>query len=125
MPAGPHRPRRGTLRARGRHRIIKSRPAKAPTMTRCDRCGTECILPFTCQHCGGKFCPDCRLPPSHDCAGIGSWNAKPRPAVGMRYGRGGVTATGGIPAEPRRAGTKEAAAHPYLAIMAAIIVLIL
>ena len=58
-------------------------------MARCDKCGNEVVLPFTCQHCGGKFCPDCRLPPNHDCTGIGSWNAKPRPAIGMNYSRGG------------------------------------
>ncbi|MDD1683232.1 MAG: hypothetical protein LUO98_05275 [Methanoregula sp.] len=41
-------------------------------MTRCDHCGSECTPPFTCRHCGGKICPDCRLPPGHDCTGIGT-----------------------------------------------------
>lgn len=96
-------------------------------MAACDRCGTECALPFTCQHCGGKFCPDCRLPPNHDCTGIGSWKAKPRPAVGMSYSRGGgVTATGGIAPETRhRPGKARAEDHPYLTAMIAIIVLVL
>jgi len=95
-------------------------------MARCDRCGNECVLPFTCQHCGGKFCADCRLPPNHACAGIGSWNAKPRPAIGMNYRRGGgVSATGGIPPETRRMPEKNAAGgFPYLKIMIAVAVLV-
>ncbi|MGB9176463.1 MAG: hypothetical protein WCB46_06965 [Methanoregula sp.] len=32
-------------------------------MARCYHCSNECVLPFTCLHCGGKFYPDCRLPP--------------------------------------------------------------
>jgi len=96
-------------------------------MTRCDYCGSECTLPFTCQHCGGKFCPDCRLPPNHDCTGIGSWNAKPRPAIGMNYSRGGgVTATGGIAPESRRKPEKKTGeGFPYLKIMIVVIALIL
>jgi len=96
-------------------------------MTRCDHCGNESTLPFTCQHCGGKFCADCRLPPNHNCTGISSWNAKPRPAVGMSYGKGGsVTATGGVAAEIRHGNAKKAAGKiPYLKIMAAVIALIL
>jgi len=95
-------------------------------MTRCEHCGNECTLPFTCQHCGGKFCADCRLPPNHSCTGLGSWNKKPRPAVGMSYTRGGVSASGGIAAESRH-GTpaKAAGGIPYLKIMAGIILLIL
>jgi len=106
---------------------IKNPAAKARTMARCDHCGTECILPFTCQHCGGKFCPECRLPPNHDCSGIGSWNAKPRPAVGMNYSRGGgVSATGGIAPESRRSAEKNAAGGlPYLKILFGIVLLVL
>lgn len=96
-------------------------------MARCDKCGSEVVLPFTCQHCGGKFCPDCRLPPNHDCTSIDSWNAKPRPATGMNYSRGGrVTATGGIAPETRRKPQpKTEDGLPYLKIMIVIIVLIL
>jgi hypothetical protein len=96
-------------------------------MTRCDKCGTEVALPFTCQHCGGKFCPACRLPPNHDCTGIGSWNAKPRPAIGMNYSRGGgVTATGGVAPEVRqRPEKKTGEGLPYLKILIGIIVLVL
>lgn len=92
-------------------------------MAACDNCGSECTLPFTCQHCGGKFCADCRLPPNHNCTGISSWNAKPRPAVGMSYSRGGgVTATGGVAAETRRnLPLQESPPVPYLWIMAAIV----
>ncbi len=96
-------------------------------MARCDHCGNECILPFTCQHCGGKYCPDCRLPPSHGCAGIRGWNAKPAPATGMRYARGGaVTATGGIRLERRKGdGEPVVTGFPYLKVMIGIILLIL
>lgn len=96
-------------------------------MARCDHCNCECTLPFTCQHCGGKFCPDCRLPPNHNCTGIGSWNAKPRPAIGMNYSRGGgVTATGGIAVESRRRQEKNTGGGlPYLKIMIGILVIIL
>jgi hypothetical protein len=96
-------------------------------MTRCDKCGSEVSLPFTCQHCGGKFCPDCRLPPNHDCTGIVGWNAKPRPAIGMNYSQGGgVTATGGTAPEVRRKPEKRTGdGLPYLKIMIMIVVLVL
>jgi len=96
-------------------------------MTRCDHCGNETALPFTCQHCGGKFCADCRLPPNHACSGIGSWNSKPRPAVGMNYSLGGgVTATGGVAVQSRRKSKPGPGREiPYLKIMVAVLVLIL
>ncbi|MDD1690962.1 MAG: AN1-type zinc finger domain-containing protein [Methanoregula sp.] len=96
-------------------------------MTRCDHCGNETTMPFTCQHCGGKYCADCRLPPNHSCTGLGSWNRKPRPAVGMSYSRGGgVSATGGVATDARRRPAKNATGGiPYLKIMIAIIVLVL
>ena len=96
-------------------------------MTACDHCGNETALPFTCQHCGGKYCADCRLPPNHNCTGIGSWNSKPRPAVGMNYNRGGgVRATGGVTVDTRRETSRKAAGGiPYLKIMIAVIVLAL
>ncbi|NMB79680.1 MAG: hypothetical protein GYA23_11370, partial [Methanomicrobiales archaeon] len=54
--------------------------------------------------------------------GIGSWNKKPRPAVGASYAKGGVSAVGGIAAETCRGpGRKEAGGIPWLWLMAAII----
>ena len=97
-------------------------------MTRCDHCGNEVVLPFSCQYCGGKYCPDCRLPPNHTCVNIGMWNSKPRPAVGISYGKGGgATPTGGgyIADSRRDAKKKQGEGIPYLKIMIAIIVLIL
>ncbi len=96
-------------------------------MTRCDHCGHECALPFTCQHCGGRYCPDCRLPPGHDCTGIAGWNARPRPAVGMRYQKGGgVAATGGSAAGSRpMPEPKTGSGLPYLKIAIVVIVLVL
>ena len=97
-------------------------------MSACENCGTECALPFTCDHCGGKFCPDCRLPPNHNCTGLGSWNRKPRPSVSVNYTKGGgVPVTGGGYIPDSRHGTKKkpAAGVSYLKIMAVIIVLVL
>jgi hypothetical protein len=107
--------------------ILISWASTITVMTRCDHCGNECTLPFACQHCGGKFCPDCRLPPNHNCTGIGSWNAKPRPAIGMNYRQGGgVTSTGGVaPVSRRRPENQTGEGLPYLKIMIVIIVLIL
>ncbi len=36
---------------------------------KCDFCGADVDLPFTCNYCGGTFCPDHRLPEAHACAG--------------------------------------------------------
>ena len=34
---------------------------------KCDFCGRDEDLPFTCNYCGGTFCADHRLPESHAC----------------------------------------------------------
>jgi len=97
-------------------------------MTRCVHCGNEVVLPFSCQHCGGKFCDKCRLPPNHNCVNIGIWKKKPHPPVGLSYSKGGgVTATGsGYGADSRHiTKKKKGEGIPYLKIMIAIIVLIL
>lgn len=95
-------------------------------MTRCDNCGSETTLPFTCQHCGGKFCADCRLPPNHNCTGIVSWNQKPRPGVGMSYSKGGgIAATGGVVRESSKKTRKNETRIPWLWIMLTIIGLVL
>lgn len=33
----------------------------------CQKCGREESLPFRCPFCGGYFCPEHRLPESHEC----------------------------------------------------------
>ena len=96
-------------------------------MARCDYCGNECTLPFTCQYCRGTFCPVCRLPPFHQCTGIDSWKKKPAPGVGISYGRGGTaTATGGgngtTYQRENSARTREVI--PWLRIMIAIVIII-
>jgi len=48
-------------------------------MARCQRCGAFVLLPYKCNYCGGEFCPNCRLPPDHNCAGIGSWRSTSAP----------------------------------------------
>ena len=95
-------------------------------MARCASCGTECTLPYTCQHCGGKFCPECRLPPNHQCTALTSWQKKPVHGVGIRYGRDrGVTATSGGFSETRHAAkTKKGGKIPWLKVMIAIIMIV-
>jgi len=95
-------------------------------MSRCDHCGKETALPFTCQHCGGKFCEEHRLPPNHNCVNIGSWNAKPRPSVSLNYGKSGVTVTGGGHIPDQRRNKKMATPNglPWLKIMAVIVAMI-
>jgi Zn-dependent protease len=36
---------------------------------KCDFCGREEDLPFTCNYCGGTFCAEHRLPEAHACRG--------------------------------------------------------
>jgi Zn-dependent protease len=36
---------------------------------KCDFCGKDEDLPFTCNYCGGTFCGEHRLPESHACKG--------------------------------------------------------
>ena len=95
-------------------------------MTRCDHCGNECALPFTCQHCGGKFCPDCRLPPAHGCSGLASWKKKPLPAVGLKYGKGGgVSVTGGSAVRSSHEPVQRSKESiPFLRTMIAVVVLV-
>ena len=96
-------------------------------MPACDNCGKECTLPFTCQHCGGKFCPDCRSAACSRVYGDREWKKKPLPSVGMNYSKaGGVTATGGGYREsPRTTEKKTGRAVPWLKIMLAAIALII
>ncbi len=37
-------------------------------MSKCDQCGTEVILPFTCAYCGKNYCVEHRLPENHQCS---------------------------------------------------------
>jgi len=97
-------------------------------MPRCDRCGKECTLPFSCQHCGGSFCADCRLPPVHECAGLQSWKNKPAPGIGLKYGKGGgITVTGGgyISQTRDRAKKKTGPKIPWLKLMMVIIAVVI
>jgi Zn-dependent protease len=36
---------------------------------KCDYCGADEDLPFTCNYCGGTFCAEHRLPEAHACKG--------------------------------------------------------
>lgn len=94
-------------------------------MVRCDHCGAETTMPFSCQYCGGSFCDTCRLPPNHDCRNISEWRRKPSPFAGATHRRGGGAAPmrGGY-ADTRVRLKASEARLPYLRIMIAIIVLI-
>lgn len=37
---------------------------------KCDKCGKETFLPFTCPYCKGSFCTEDRLPENHACSRI-------------------------------------------------------
>jgi hypothetical protein len=118
---------RDPLLCRNREDYMPGRLTKK-NMSRCEHCGSECSLPFTCQHCRGSFCPDCRLPPNHNCTGLGSWNRKPRPTVSVNYGKGGsVSVTGGGDVRDSHSNAKKRSDFgiPYLKIIIAIIVLVL
>ena len=111
-----------------RSRTLNARASNEKMMSRCDHCGKEVALPFICQHCGGRFCEEHRLPPNHNCVNIASWNAKPRPSIGLNYGKGGgVTVTGGgyLPDQRNHKKTAATAEMPWLKIMAVIVVLVL
>lgn len=44
----------------------------------CDICGNRSLLPYKCRYCGGRFCPDHRLPENHDCDGLRRLRENPR-----------------------------------------------
>jgi hypothetical protein len=57
-----------------------------------------------------------------------SWNAKPRPAISLNYGKGGgVTVTGGgyLPDQRKNKKMAGTAGLPWLKIMAVIVALVL
>lgn len=56
-------------------------------MARCQHCGAFVLLPYKCNYCGGEFCPECRLPPYHDCAGMGSWRSTSAPHALVKMDR--------------------------------------
>ena len=37
-------------------------------MPKCEHCGVEVMLPFTCAYCGKNYCVEHRLPESHQCS---------------------------------------------------------
>ena len=45
-------------------------------MVKCDHCGKDEALPFSCSYCGGSFCSDHRLPPSHNCINLEKWHKR-------------------------------------------------
>jgi Zn-dependent protease len=44
---------------------------------RCDLCGTDEMIPFTCRYCKGTFCSVHRLPPNHDCIFVKDYLEQP------------------------------------------------
>jgi len=45
-------------------------------MSKCDSCDEQCQLPFHCTYCGGSFCSDHRLPPTHNCPNEAGWRKR-------------------------------------------------
>jgi membrane associated rhomboid family serine protease len=43
-------------------------------MAKCDECGREENMPYTCSHCGNTYCGKHRLPEKHSCPGLEEWN---------------------------------------------------
>lgn len=39
-------------------------------MDQCEYCGDSADLPYRCNYCGGRYCPDHRLPEGHECDGV-------------------------------------------------------
>lgn len=39
-------------------------------MAKCQVCGKDVALPFTCRYCGGTFCAEHHLPENHNCPGL-------------------------------------------------------
>lgn len=39
-------------------------------MVKCGFCGKEVLYPFECSYCGKAFCPEHRLPESHQCGSL-------------------------------------------------------
>lgn len=37
---------------------------------KCDHCGQGTDIPYKCKYCGGRYCPDHRLPEGHSCDGV-------------------------------------------------------
>jgi len=48
---------------------------------KCQACGEEVEMPFICSFCGGAFCPQHRLPESHDCPEYWRVRARREPVV--------------------------------------------
>ena len=44
----------------------------------CDFCGENAFMPYRCRYCGGRFCPDHRLPENHNCEGLRKMKENPR-----------------------------------------------
>jgi len=43
----------------------------------CDYCGKPAYMPYRCRYCGGRFCPEHRLPENHECSGLRDLRQRP------------------------------------------------
>lgn len=73
---------------------------------KCDFCGKEEDLPFTCNYCGGTYCAEHRLPESHACRGDLSRRIYTSPATSRSW-EGSVSGTGGGHTSPYLFSQKE------------------
>jgi|GEM_PF-1023037 len=53
-------------------------------MAKCQFCGKTVAYPYRCKYCGGLFCEDHRLPPSHNCINIDAWRKKTPPTISRK-----------------------------------------
>ncbi|MDZ7689306.1 MAG: rhomboid family intramembrane serine protease [Halobacteriales archaeon] len=77
-------------------------------MQRCEECGKEISMPYTCSFCGEKYCSEHRLPENHSCDGLSSYKKDvrqkgkvydgPSPSTGARStGGSGFTLPFSVP----------------------------
>jgi Zn-dependent protease len=60
---------------------------------KCDFCGKEEDLPFTCNYCGGTFCGEHRLPEAHACTGDLTRRVVANPTTTRSWDTSGFTGT--------------------------------
>jgi len=75
---------------------------------KCDLCGREDDLPFTCNYCGGTFCGEHRLPEAHACKGDLTRRIVANPATTRSWDSSAYSGTSpGRPANPYLFSQKE------------------
>jgi len=74
---------------------------------KCDYCGNEENLPFTCNYCGGTFCAEHRLPEAHACKGDLTRRIVAEPAVTRSWDNSGFSGSSSPRSSPYLFSQKE------------------